>query len=297
MPPPSPPGNATCTKPPAAIAGYKFSQGMNRAMNGDSIGDCGVLGQNFTGGWPELAELCSNTTGCDAVNMYRDPIELTYMYCIKSDGTDLEGDADYMTQACLGILVKVSPPPPAVKDSPPPPAIKVSPLSPPPPAVKDSPPPPAVKESPPPPAIKVSPLSPPPPAIKVSPPPPAAVKVSPSPSPPAATLCTKAVVAPAGWTFKPHQDTGSFLVCRYPEATAPTNWPLEQIDACASMPGCLSVSYSLFEDTDTGSMMPSFCYNPTGDTLDSNSTMPQACMGTMVKNSELFGGWGGWMGW
>ena len=108
--PPSPlrrlPDDGTCTKAPIAPAGYKFTQGMNHA--GDNILNCSVLGEdNFTSGWPDLADLCSNTTGCVAVNMYVDTVTSNYMYCLKTSGTYLVDASDLMPDACLGILVKV----------------------------------------------------------------------------------------------------------------------------------------------------------------------------------------------
>ena len=77
---------------------------MNHA--GDNIGDCVEFGQDVNGGWLELAELCSSTKGCVAVNAYVDPDTSNYTYCLKTSGTDLTDDSD-MFQACLGILVKV----------------------------------------------------------------------------------------------------------------------------------------------------------------------------------------------
>ena len=185
---------------------------------GDDIEECGTLSDGM-GGWPELATLCSNTTGCVAVNMYYTDND-GYMYCLKSNATNLTASPNTMPQACLGTLVKVAPS---------------------------------------------------------------------SPSPPPATSCTTAAVAPAGWTFESQQassDPDSNIICRYPAATAPTNWPTEQIDACASMPGCNAVSYTVSEDLD-GNRLPSFCYKWSADILEAgNNTTPQPCMGTMVNTGE-----------
>ena len=77
---------------------------------GDNIQNCSILGDNnVTGGWPELADLCTSTEGCVAVNLYADADTHEYMYCLKSDGTGLEYNNYLMTGPCMGILVKVLP--------------------------------------------------------------------------------------------------------------------------------------------------------------------------------------------
>ena len=122
------------------------------------------------------------------------------------------------------------------------------------------------------------------------------VKLPPSPSPPPTASCATAAVAPAGWTFMPKQmgSVLSTLVCRGSDATAPYSWPTEQIDACLSMPQCLTVDYSIINShNDTG-----FCYTSSRDGVENASEyMPQACMGVMVKDGEWTGGWGGWSRW
>ena len=102
---------------------------------------------------------------------------------------------------------------------------------------------------------------------------------------------------PPGWTFEQHQDTdaNANIICHFPEAAETTNWPTEQINQCAAMPNCLAVSYS--EAFNWEILTPSICYKLSGDNLTTASAklMPQACMGTMVKNGERrIGGWGGW---
>ena len=117
----------------------------------------------------------------------------------------------------------------------------------------------------------------------------------------AETACPNATtLAPAGWTFVPQHDNNSTynIICHTHPASTPTNWPTEQIDACSAMLGCLAVSYTL-EDDGYGHPTPVFCYTTSGDNLisvanDTNSTMPRTCMGTMVKNGERIGDWGGW---
>ena len=107
---------------------------------------------------------------------------------------------------------------------------------------------------------------------------------------PAPTSCMmSAPVAPAGWTFKQQQDTSTYY--SFNSLVDVGNWPSEQIDKCASTPNCVATSVSLLS-YDTKIFL--FSSYRTSENLQSigdasESSMPEMCMGTMVKNGESLG--------
>ena len=91
--------------------GYSFSQGHDSlghdifcgTLNSDIIATSGDS-EHVTGGWLELAALCTRTPECVAVSLTKQGSE--YPYCLKAEIAGLQASAEQIPGACLGILVK-----------------------------------------------------------------------------------------------------------------------------------------------------------------------------------------------
>ena len=100
--------------------------------------------------------------------------------------------------------------------------------------------------------------------------------------------------APDGWMFVKQYRTWGGMTEEVPPTDA--NWPAEQVHKCAAMPTCVAVSFG-YTNLDIR-LIPNYLRLENmeevsgGNPLEAaaSSTMPQQCMGTMMRTGEWVDG-------